>query len=67
MASLITSVISGDMELKQNKSLPAEKQIVTANPDIRSVSKQWLMIPFESVEQWKLLEEDFLQYIYVYS
>lgn len=51
MASLITSVISGDMELKQNKSLPAEKQIVTANPDIRSVSKQWLMIPFESVEQ----------------
>lgn len=55
------------MELKQNKSLPAEKQIVTANPDIRSVSKQWLMIPFESVEQWKLLEEDFLQYIYVYS
>lgn len=67
MASLITSVISGDMELKQNKSLPAEKQIVTSNPDIRTVSKQWLMIPFESVEQWKLLEEDFLQYIYVYS
>ncbi|CAK9133789.1 unnamed protein product [Ilex paraguariensis] len=27
----------GDMELKQNKSLPAEKQIVTANPDINTV------------------------------
>ncbi|KAL2554868.1 putative protein phosphatase 2C 21 [Forsythia ovata] len=27
----------GDMELKQNKSLPAEKQIVTANPDITTV------------------------------
>ncbi|CAH9104679.1 unnamed protein product [Cuscuta europaea] len=27
----------GDVELKQNKSLPAEKQIVTANPDIKSV------------------------------
>uniref|UniRef100_A0A5B7BF46 PPM-type phosphatase domain-containing protein n=1 Tax=Davidia involucrata TaxID=16924 RepID=A0A5B7BF46_DAVIN len=27
----------GDSELKQNKSLPAEKQIVTANPDINTV------------------------------
>ncbi|XP_011073313.1 probable protein phosphatase 2C 60 isoform X2 [Sesamum indicum] len=27
----------GDMEMKQNKSLPAEKQIVTANPDIVTV------------------------------
>ncbi|KAJ7962741.1 Protein phosphatase 2C family protein [Quillaja saponaria] len=27
----------GDMEFKQNKSLPAEKQIVTAYPDITSV------------------------------
>ncbi|KAA8542002.1 hypothetical protein F0562_023154 [Nyssa sinensis] len=27
----------GDMELKWNKSLPAEKQIVTANPDINTV------------------------------
>ncbi|KAF7843178.1 putative protein phosphatase 2C 60 [Senna tora] len=27
----------GDMEFKQNKSLPAEKQIVTADPDITSV------------------------------
>ncbi|XP_028109832.1 probable protein phosphatase 2C 60 isoform X4 [Camellia sinensis] len=26
-----------DMELKQNKSLPAEKQIVTANPDVNTV------------------------------
>ncbi|CAL5393091.1 unnamed protein product [Camellia sinensis] len=27
----------GDMELKQNKSLPAEKQIVTAYPDVNTV------------------------------
>ncbi|RDX81314.1 putative protein phosphatase 2C 60, partial [Mucuna pruriens] len=27
----------GDMEFKQNKNLPAEKQIVTANPDINTV------------------------------
>ncbi|XP_057511283.1 probable protein phosphatase 2C 60 isoform X2 [Actinidia eriantha] len=27
----------GDMEFKQNKFLPAEKQIVTANPDINTV------------------------------
>nr|GMD30578.1 probable protein phosphatase 2C 60 [Ipomoea batatas] len=27
----------GDMELKQNKTLPAERQIVTANPDIKTV------------------------------
>lgn len=28
----------GDVELKQNKFLPPEKQIVTANPDINVVS-----------------------------
>lgn len=28
---------AGDMEFKQNKYLPAEKQIVTANPDINTV------------------------------
>ena len=28
---------SGDMELKQNKALPAERQIVTADPDITMV------------------------------
>ncbi|KAI8009456.1 putative protein phosphatase 2C 60 [Camellia lanceoleosa] len=27
----------GDMELKQNKSLPTEKQIVTANPNVNTV------------------------------
>ncbi|CAL5373267.1 unnamed protein product [Camellia sinensis] len=27
----------GDMELKQNKSLPAENQILTANPDVNTV------------------------------
>ncbi|KAJ8773934.1 hypothetical protein K2173_009365 [Erythroxylum novogranatense] len=27
----------GDMEFKQNKTLPAEKQIVTANPDVTTV------------------------------
>lgn len=31
-------VIAGDMEFKQNKFLPAEKQIVTANPDVNIVS-----------------------------
>ncbi|MCD9646719.1 hypothetical protein HAX54_036873 [Datura stramonium] len=35
--SLNMSRAIGDMELKQNKSLPAEKQIVTANPDIHTV------------------------------
>ncbi|KAK4354419.1 hypothetical protein RND71_026613 [Anisodus tanguticus] len=35
--SLNMSRAIGDMELKQNKLLPAEKQIVTANPDIHSV------------------------------
>ncbi|PSR96000.1 Protein like [Actinidia chinensis var. chinensis] len=27
----------GDLELKQNKSLPAEKQVVTANPELNTV------------------------------
>ncbi|CAA2974399.1 probable protein phosphatase 2C 60 isoform X2 [Olea europaea var. sylvestris] len=35
--SLNLSRAIGDMELKQNRSLPAEKQIVTANPDITTV------------------------------
>ncbi|XP_057791417.1 probable protein phosphatase 2C 60 isoform X3 [Salvia miltiorrhiza] len=35
--SLNLSRAIGDMELKQNRSLPAEKQIVTANPDIIKV------------------------------
>jgi len=29
---------AGDMEFKQNRFLPAEKQMVTANPDINTVS-----------------------------
>lgn len=29
--------IPGDMELKKNKSLPADEQIVTANPDLNMV------------------------------
>lgn len=29
---------AGDMEFKQNKFLPAEKQILTSNPDINTVS-----------------------------
>lgn len=28
---------AGDVEFKQNKFLPAEKQIVTANPDLNTV------------------------------
>ncbi|XP_024316136.1 probable protein phosphatase 2C 11 isoform X3 [Brachypodium distachyon] len=35
--SLNLSRAIGDMEFKQNKSLPPEKQIVTANPDINVV------------------------------
>ncbi|CAI0376608.1 unnamed protein product [Linum tenue] len=35
--SLNLSRAIGDMEFKQNKFLPAEKQIVTANPDINTV------------------------------
>lgn len=31
------------MELKQNKSLPAEQQIVTANPDIVTVCRMLLL------------------------
>lgn len=30
-------MFSGDMELKKDKSLPPEKQILTANPDISTV------------------------------
>lgn len=30
-------LVSGDVEFKQNKNLPVEKQVVTANPDITSV------------------------------
>lgn len=33
----INCVAAGDAEFKQNKHLPAEKQIVTANPDINTV------------------------------
>ena len=29
---------TGDMEFKQNKFLPTEKQIVTASPDVNTVS-----------------------------
>lgn len=35
-------ICSGDMELKKDKSLPAEKQILTANPDINIVRKSIL-------------------------
>ncbi|RZR83490.1 hypothetical protein BHM03_00010099 [Ensete ventricosum] len=30
--------MAGDMEFKQNKFLPAEKQVVTCNPDVNTVS-----------------------------
>ena len=36
--NLLISFPAGDMEFKQNKFLPAEKQVVTANPDINTVS-----------------------------
>jgi hypothetical protein len=34
----------GDMEFKQNKFLPPEKQIVTANPDVNIVGEQIMAI-----------------------
>lgn len=37
MLVTVTLFSAGDAEFKQNKSLPAEKQIVTANPDINTV------------------------------
>ncbi|GFP93562.1 probable protein phosphatase 2c 60 [Phtheirospermum japonicum] len=43
----------GDMEMKQNKSLPAEKQIVTADPDIvtieRSDDDEFLIIACDGI------------------
>ncbi|KAL7170952.1 hypothetical protein ACSBR2_035749 [Camellia fascicularis] len=41
---MILISLIGDMEFKQNKFLPAEKQIVTANPDINTVSFVMMMI-----------------------
>lgn len=41
MVSLIGAIIClfvGDMEFKQNKFLSSEKQIVTASPDVNTVS-----------------------------
>ncbi|KAK3020001.1 hypothetical protein RJ639_004046 [Escallonia herrerae] len=35
----LSLLAAGDMEFKQNKFLPAEKQIVTSNPDINTESK----------------------------
>jgi protein phosphatase 1G len=40
MQSLIGAThcfLTGDMEFKQNKFLPSEKQIVTASPDVNTV------------------------------
>ncbi|KAE7997217.1 hypothetical protein FH972_001870 [Carpinus fangiana] len=33
----------GDVEFKQNKVLPAEKQIITAHPDITTVCNIWIL------------------------
>ncbi|XP_028106967.1 probable protein phosphatase 2C 60 [Camellia sinensis] len=35
-----------DMELKQNKSLPVEKQIVAANPDVNTVCSIYIYTVF---------------------
>lgn len=40
----MSQFIVGDMEFKQNKFLPAEKQVVTANPDINTVSLSLMQI-----------------------
>ena len=37
-SNAVNVFVAGDAELKQNKKLPAEQQIVTSNPDIRTVS-----------------------------
>lgn len=38
ISSNLPFIAIGDMEFKQSKFLPAEKQIVTANPDVNIVS-----------------------------
>lgn len=40
--------VSGDMEFKQNKYLPADKQIVTANPDINIVRPLLWCLDFQA-------------------
>lgn len=37
-------LFAGDVEFKQNKLLPPEKQIVTANPDINTVCEFQLIL-----------------------
>ena len=44
---------AGDMEFKQNKFLSAEKQIVTANPDVNTVSPMYL--PIQSSKLFSLM------------
>ena len=39
-------IVAGDVEFKQNKSLPADRQIVTANPDIKTVCGIWTSAVF---------------------
>lgn len=34
-------MVAGDAEFKQNKFMPAEKQIVTAYPDVITVCSIW--------------------------
>lgn len=41
--------VSGDMEFKQNKFLPPEKQIVTASPDINIVCVFFISITTDVV------------------
>jgi hypothetical protein len=37
-------MVAGDVEFKQNKVLPAEKQIITAYPDITTVCSIWTCV-----------------------
>lgn len=48
------------MEFKQNKFLPAEKQIVTANPDINTVCTLYF------VQYLLLLRIDITSYAYLF-
>ena len=39
-------IVAGDVEFKQNKFLPADRQIITANPDITIVCSIWTSVVF---------------------
>ncbi|KAK4590089.1 hypothetical protein RGQ29_020594 [Quercus rubra] len=50
----------GDVEFKQNKSLPADRQIVTANPDIKTVCGIWTSAVFVRIGVELCDDDEFL-------